>query len=170
MSGVLQPQLDIQYQYRYSGPPIITRGEKASKKLKKLFFKGAVLLGGLGAATAAPIVPGVIAGAKRKRRSDDLLALPSIALTPGTDYNRHSYEDDKQKETVAATNETTSLFDSLPFQGAPIPKALRKELARYMPPADTFSDAECLQKSFCENLVELDDSPFQESFLFFYSA
>ena len=167
---VLQPQLDIQYQYRYSGPPIMSRGEKASKKLKKLFYKGAILLGGLGAITAAPIVPGVVGGARKKRQSGgELAAINSPGLS--TELIKDSYLPSRNNNsTVAIGNDTTSLFDALPFQGAPIPKRLRKELARYLPPAETINDAECLQKSFCENLIELEDSPFQDSFLFFYSA
>lgn len=174
---VLQPQLDIQYQYKYSGPPIMGRGEKASKKLKKLFYKGAILLGGLGAITAAPIVPGVIGGRKKRetRQRDDILL---ANLTPSTEMMQDSYiPNPKMKldlltveKVIAHSDNNSSLFDNLPFQGAPIPKKLRKELARYLPPAETINDTECLQKSFCENLIELNDSPFQDSFLFFYAA
>ena len=164
---VLQPQLDIQYQYRYSGPPIMSRGEKASKKLKKLFYKGAILLSGLGAITAAPIVPGVIGGKRKKRENQQP---EHLALAPSTDLLQDSYPAHQKAATNASLRFEDSLFDVLPFQGAPIPKKLRKELARYLPPAEAMNDAECLQKSFCENLIELDDSPFQDSFLFFYSA
>ena len=99
-----------------------------------------------GALTAAPIVPAVIG-----RRKRDSSAFPSARMLNISNY---------------ASEE--SLFDSLPYQGAP--KALRKELERNMPPPDELGDAECIQKSFCENLVLLDNSPFQESLLFFYSA
>lgn len=141
----------------------MSKAKKASKKLKGLFFKGAVLLGGLGALTAAPIVPGII-GYKRKREAEE----PNNKLVPSPEFMLDSYR--RIDTGNSSNNDSSSLFDSLPFQGAPIPKPLRKELARYMPSADTFSEAECLQKSFCENLVELDDTPFQESILFFYSA
>jgi hypothetical protein len=176
---VLQPQLDIQYQYKYSGPPIMGRGEKASKKLKKLFYKGAILLGGLGAITAAPIVPGVIGRRKRDTRQPNDAAVANLALIPSTDLMQDSYIPNPKLESASMAvenkslqmgNSSTSLFDSLPFQGAPIPKKLRKELARYLPTAEAMNDAECLQKSFCENLIELNDSPFQDSFLFFYAA
>ena len=115
-----------------------------------MFLKGAVILGAMGGAlTAAPIVPAVIG--RRKKR--DSAAFPSPRML------NISYYPAKD-----------SLFDSLPYQGAPIPKQLRKELERYMPPPEALGDGECIQKSFCENLIQLDHSPFQESFLFFYSA
>ena len=135
-------------------------------------------MGGLGAITAAPIVPGVIGRRKRETRKMKESTAANLALIPSSDFMQDSYipnpklasESVAVKKSSLYMDNSTSLFDSLPFQGAPIPKKLRKELARYLPPAEAMNDAECLQKSFCENLIELNDSPFQDSFLFFYAA
>ena len=145
-----QPQLDIKYDYRYSGPPIVAKGDKASKKFKKLIMKGVIMLGAL---TAAPIVPAVITG-KRKR---------DLTLNSTAAHKLSSAIMTEQRSDL-------SLFDSLPYQGAPIPEELRQELAHYMPDKDTITDSECLQKSFCENLIEINDSPYKESLLFFYAV
>ena len=135
-----QPQLSINYDYKYRGPPIMTKdskGEKGIKKLTKLLYKGIVLLGGLGALTAAPIVPAVLNGRKRRHLSRN----------------------------------STSLFDSTADGSTePIPLQLKMALSHYMPPKATITDAECLQKSFCENLLEIDHSPYRDSLLFFYSV
>ena len=131
------------------GPPILDKKGRSGKGIKGLFLKGAVILGAMGGTlTAAPIVPSIIG---RKKRDNS--AFPSARML---NVSYHQLDD--------------SLFDSLPYQGAPVPKSLWKELERYMPPPDAMGDAECIQKSFCENLVQLNHSPFQESLLFFYSA
>jgi len=162
--------------------------DRTRQTYRNLFYKGALLLGGLSliptVATVAPFTAGARASllpfsGRRKRSVDQntigelnirtCLELPPLVIPMPQNgsrslsiltVRRRNCKDPAKRVSFRGTfkdklPKQNSLLDSLPFKGAIIPPDVQAELERFFPLEEILQNTQCIQRYFCENLLEI---------------
>jgi hypothetical protein len=153
---------------------------------------GAAAAASAGVATPSFLLP--ITAGRRRRDVGEGPAIEKLLEMSPFEYCNQTYGSDSGKERRLGLNDwiectsnateklfeqrlgesggvtdPTSMFDAMAFKGAFVPENIRADLEKYVSPEEIVKNSECLQKRFCETVVEVQTLPKAEAFLFLYS-